>query len=152
MKNLIAALAFLFVAAPLVALDKPIAIFVTSDGAANGFTDPNKGNQDTMKDLRGSLKGRKSIALVDTREAADIVLVVMSREKAQITAGLLGDPARDVTVRIKFVYAGTETEMSASAQGGAMMSGGAWGRAAGKVAKQVEQWIETNRAKLTEVR
>jgi hypothetical protein len=153
MKKLIVAAALLFVGATTAAaIDRPVSIFVTSDGAANGFTDPNKGNQDTMKDLRDSLKGRKTIALVESREAADIVLVVMSREKAQVTAGVFGGDARDVTVRVKFIYKETETEMSASAQGGGMMSGGAWGKAAGKVAKQVEQWIEANRAKLAEVR
>ena len=30
----------------------PVRLFITSVGAANGFTDPNKDNQDIMKDLR----------------------------------------------------------------------------------------------------
>jgi len=49
---------------------------------------------------------------------------------------------------VKFQYKDFETEMSGSAQGGTLSSGGAWGRAAGKVAKQVEQWVKANREKL----
>lgn len=134
-----------------------VPIFVTSIGATDGMTDPNKENQDTMKDLRDSLKGRKGIVLTDRRDDATIVLVVQSREKAQMTvspmSGILGGgPSRDCIVRVKFLYNGTETEMSGSANGGALMSGGAWGKAAGKVAKQVEQWIDANREKLAAVR
>jgi hypothetical protein len=152
-KHLILALALVGVASPVFAQSKTITVFVTSAGAANGFTDPNKENQDTMKDLRDHLKGRKSLSVVDAREGADIVLVVLNREKAQMTAsplgGLLGTgPSRDCTVRIKFLYKDLETEMSGSASGGTMMSGGAWGKAAGKVAKQVEQWIDANKDKL----
>jgi hypothetical protein len=129
----------------------PIRVFVTSVGAVNGLTDPNKDNQDTMKDLRDSLKGRKGLVVTDKREDAAIVLVVMSREKAQITAGVFG-ASRDCTVRVKFIYDGSETEMSASAQGGTLASGGAWSKAAGKVAKQVEEWVKTNRANLSQAR
>jgi hypothetical protein len=51
---------------------------------------------------------------------------------------------------VKFIFKDSETEMSASAAGGTLSSGGAWGKAAGKVAKQVEEWVVANRAKLTE--
>lgn len=88
-----------------------VPLFVTSAGAANGFTDPSKDNQDTMKDLRNSLKGRKGIVLTDDRDQAAIVLVVMNRETAQVTSGFLGDPARDRIIRVKFIANGTETEM-----------------------------------------
>jgi len=127
----------------------PVRVFITSVGAANGFTDPNKDNQDTMKDLRDSLKGRKAVVVTDKRDEATIVLVVMSREKAQATATGFG-VGRDCTVRVKFIFKDSETEMSGSAAGGALTSGGAWSKAAGKVAKQVEEWIIANRAKLTE--
>jgi hypothetical protein len=51
-------------------------------------------------------------------------------------------------VRVTFSYNGHETEMSASAQGGTLSSGGAWSKAAGKVAKQVEEWVKANAARL----
>lgn len=124
----------------------PVSVYVTSAGAMNGLTDPSKDNQNTVKDLRNAVKDRKGLVLTETREKADIVLVVMNREKAQITAGMFGDAARDVMLRVKFIFRGSESEMTASAQGGTLMSGGAWSRAAGKISKQVEDWVEANRA------
>jgi hypothetical protein len=59
----------------------PVRLFITSVGAVNGFTDPNKDNQDTMKDLRDEVKGRKSLALAESRDDAAIVLVVMKRPR-----------------------------------------------------------------------
>ena len=132
-------------AVPVVALHMPVPVFVTSVGAVNGFTDPSKDNQDTMKDLRDAIKDdhKKTLVLASKREDAAIVLVVMSREKAQVTAGFFG-ASRDCTVRIKFIFRESETEMSASAQGGTLSSGGAWSKAAGKVAKQVDEWVVAN--------
>jgi hypothetical protein len=147
-KHLILVLALVGVASPVFAQSKTIAVFVTSDGAGDGFTDPNKGNQDTMKDLRDSLKGRKSIAIAQTREVADIVLVVMDREKSQLTISGFSGLSRDCVVRVKFIHKDTETMLSGSATSGQFGSGGGWGRAAGKVAKQVEQWIDANKDKL----
>jgi len=129
---------------------RPVRVFVTSSGALNGMTDPSKDNQDTVKDLRDSLKGRKGIALAESRDDAVIVLTVMGRETAQVTAALFGGAARDRMIRVKFVAGELETEMTASAQGGTLGSGGAWGKAAGKIAKQVEEWVAANRAKLPE--
>ena len=124
-----------------------IPVFVTSAGAAAGFTDPNKDNQDTMKDLRNSLKGRKGLVVVGRQEDAAIVLTVLGRERAKVTSSFFG-PGRDVDLKVKFQYREIETEMSASALGGLATTGGAWKKAAGKIADQVEDWVKANRAKL----
>ena len=127
-----------------------VPIYITSIGAANGFTDPSKDNTDTVNDLREQLDGRDGIIVVPTREEAVIVLVVLQRE----TAGLhmaFGGAARDRAVHVKFLFNGTESDMSAAAASGTIGSGGAWGRAAKKIAKQVEEWVKTNRAKLAAV-
>ncbi len=59
----------------------PVLVFVTSVGAEKGFRDPNKDNQDTVKDLRGAIKGHKrTLALTEDRSEARIVLVVMKRD------------------------------------------------------------------------
>lgn len=147
MKALIFTAAFVAIAA-VASAQKTVSIYVTSVGAQNGMTDPNKDNQDTMKDLRDKLKGRKGLALTDSQEAATIVLVVMDREKSQLTIGGFSGLSRDCVVRVKFLYKDTETMLSGSATSGQFGSGGGWGRAAGKVAKQVEQWVETNREKM----
>jgi len=125
-----------------------VPVFVTSAGAQSGFTDPNKQNVDTVKDLRDDLRGKKGIRVVDARDEAGIVLTVLSRDKAGLTAGMFGGAARDVNLHVKFAFKEFETEMTASAQGGTLGSGGAWGRAAGKIAKQVEEWVKANRQKL----
>jgi hypothetical protein len=127
----------------------PVRVFVTSIGAVDGFTDPNQGNQDSVKDLRYALKDHHDVlALAESRDAATIVLVVTSREKAQVTAGFFG-AARDCTVRVKFLFRESETEMSASAAGGTLASGGAWYGAADKLVQQVEHWVKANRAQLS---
>jgi hypothetical protein len=123
-------------------------VFITSAGAVNGLTDPSRDNADTVKDLRNSLKNSKLVTLVNSRDEAKIVLVVMNRETGEVTAGYFGDPARDRIIRVKFVHNQDETVMTASAQGGAGASGGAWGKAAGKIAKQVEQWVKANAGSL----
>lgn len=125
-----------------------VPVFVTSIGASGGMTDPNKENQDTVRDLQRAIQDRKGLTLVDARDAARLVIVVQNREKAQITAGVFG-AARDCTVRVTLIYQGHESEMAASAQGGTLASGGAWKKAAGKVASQLEQWVAANHATLT---
>ncbi len=41
--------------------------------------------------------------------------------------------------------------MSASAENAQIGSGGAWGRAAKKLANQIEDWVKSNHAKLVQV-
>ena len=130
---------------------QPAAIFVTSVGAVNGLSDPNKDNQDTVTDIRNTIrKDRKTLRLVDTREEALVVLVVLGREAPSqgMPSGLFGLPMRDYVTRVKLIANGTESELSSSKPGGAG-SAGAWRKNAERVAKQVEAWVTTNRARLT---
>jgi hypothetical protein len=148
---LIACVGLALVATPLSAkdLDRPsVPVFVTSSGAVDGFTDPNKDNRDTMNDLRQSLKGRKRLEVVDHRDAAVIVLTVLGRDRALSMPMGFGIVGRDVVVKVRFQYRDVDTEMSASALGGTVGSGGAWRTAASKIASQVDEWIKVNRDKL----
>ena len=129
---------------------RPVPVFVTSGGTINGFTDPSKDNRDTVSDLWDELKGYKSLKRAEDRDSAVIVLTVMGRETAQVTAGFLGAAARDRIIRLKFTTKDLETELTASAQGGTLGSGGAWTKAAGKLMKQVNEWVLANRSKLPE--
>jgi hypothetical protein len=126
-----------------------VPVFVTTAGSKAGFTDPNKDNIHTRDDLADSLKGKKAVCLVDAQDKATIVLEVLGRGKEGVTAGMFG-AGRDCIVRVKFRFRDFETEMVGSAMGGTMASGGAWSKAAGKVGKQVEQWVIENRAKIDE--
>jgi hypothetical protein len=86
---------------------------------------------------------RSLARLVDKHEDAQIVLTVLGRDAAQATAGAFG-AARDRMMKVRFEAGSLDTEMTASAQGGVLASGGAWGKAAGKIAKQVEDWVKEN--------
>jgi hypothetical protein len=126
----------------------PIPIYVSSAGASDGFTDPSKDNRDTVKDLRESLADYKTdVKLVDTADEAKIILIVQGRETAQTTA-VIGGEGRDRIIRVKVQAGAMTTELTASALGNTITSSGAWGKAAGKIAKQVREWIQTNRAQL----
>jgi hypothetical protein len=43
---------------------------VTSAGAQSSFTDPSKGDNDTMKDLRDAINGHKTLALAESADDA----------------------------------------------------------------------------------
>jgi hypothetical protein len=147
-------LASLFSFASVAAAQAPILVFVTSAGTANGFTDPSKDNRDTVKDLRESLsKFKADVRLVETRDEAQIVLTVQDREFGQARGGLAIGSAesRDYKIRVKFQAGAQETELVAVAASDpqlAPFTGGAWSKAAGKIAKQVREWAIANRAQL----
>lgn len=127
----------------------PVPVFVVTT-SAEGFTQT-KQVADSTRDLIKSLKDKKGLCLTEKRDDALVVVEILGREKAQQTASWLGN-SRDVTVSAKLTAGTFETVISESAAGGTVMAGGAWGKAAGKVAKRVEEWIRDNRAKLTEAK
>jgi hypothetical protein len=123
--------------------EQTVTVYVTSAGAKDGFTDPSKDNRDSVKDLRDSLNGRKGIRLTDARADAQIVLTVQQRETAGVTVGFFAN-GRDRIMHVHFEAATVDTDLTASVMGGLAGSGGAWGKAAGKIAKQVEEWVKEN--------
>lgn len=124
----------------------PVPIFVVTT-SPEGFTQA-KQVKDSTKDIIGSLKGKKGICLTERREDALVVVEVLGREKAQVTASVFGS-GRDVTVAAKLTAGTFETVISESALGGTLMAGGAWGKAAGKVAKRIAEWVQENKEQLT---
>jgi hypothetical protein len=111
-----------------------------------GFT-PERQVADSTKDLIDHLKDQKKVCLIENQSDAKIVLQVLGRQKANVTMTWAGS-GRDCTVAAKMTVGTYETIIEQSAAGGTMMSGGAWGKAAGKVAKKVEQFIDDNYDKL----
>jgi hypothetical protein len=124
----------------------PIPIFVATTDES-GITSPDKDVRDSTKDLISSLKDKHGVCLTENREQAIVILEVLGREKAQATQSWLGR-SRDCTVAVKVSYGEHETTISQSAAGGTISSGGAWKKAAGKVAKRIEEWVAENRTKL----
>lgn len=127
----------------------PVPVFVVTT-SPEGFTQT-KQVADSTRDLVKSLKGKNGICLAEKREDALVAVEVLGREKAQQTATWAGT-GRDVTVAAKLTAGTFETVISESAAGGTVMAGGAWGKAAGKVAKRIEEWVRDNRAKLAETK
>jgi hypothetical protein len=133
--------------APQAVLHSQVRIHVTSAAALPGRTDQNKTNEETVKDLRKSLSDYPEIRLVDTPEEAVISLIVQDGDTANFTAAAPG-PGRDRGMWVKLRYRGLETELKESAPGGTLTAGGARSKAAGKVAKQVHDWIAANRTRI----
>ena len=125
-------------------VNQPVPVFVTSVGATGGLTDPSRDNQDSVRDLQKQLANRKMFRLAAVREDAVIVLVVLDRIRS-------GAGKRYHTVRVKLLFRGYEVELTGEGSGAMIgLSEGAWGRAAGKIATQVERWVIANRTKLAE--
>lgn len=55
-----------------------VAIYISAP-MRNGFLDSNRSIQDSIKDISDQLYGKKGIKIIEEREKADIVLVVVSR-------------------------------------------------------------------------
>src|SRR5258708_1255786 len=124
----------------------PTSIFVATTDES-GITSPDKDVRDSTRDLISSLKDKHGVCLTADREQAIVILQVLGREKAQATESWLGR-SRDCTVAVKVTYGEHETTISQSAAGGTISSAGAWKKAAGKVAKRIEEWVAENRTKL----
>lgn len=119
----------------------PVPIFITSVGATNGLTDPSKDNQDSVKDAENALNGHKALTLAPSRDVAAIVLVIQNRGSGNAIA--VGPTSvAECTLRAKFVYQGTESELSGSIGCGVL--GGPWKKAAGRLIDQVDAWVKAN--------
>ena len=53
----------------------------------DGFVDTDKETQDSIKDFRGKLSGMKEFRIVETREAADLVITIVTRGVGSETYG-----------------------------------------------------------------
>jgi hypothetical protein len=122
-----------------------VPVFVVTT-TPEGFTQL-KQVADSTKDFIKALKDKKGLCITDKRTEALVILEVLGRGKAQMTNTWFG-PGRDVTVAVKLNAGKFETTIEESAAGGTVMAGGAWKKAAGKIAKRVEQWVQENREKL----
>jgi hypothetical protein len=128
------------------AAGKKVAVFVTSIGAAPGMTDPNKDNQDAMEDLATLVDDQPELKTVTRRENAKIVLVVQSSEYVNVP----GNPAPESRITAKLVSGRTESTFAGV---GHMRVAGIDQQmlralAARAVARQVNDWVTANRAKI----
>jgi hypothetical protein len=146
----------LSLAAPAFAEDPPapVAVYVTTPAEAQGFSDPSKERQDSVKDLKKMLGKpkltKRQLTLVESPEQATIVLELLDREQQfkRTTAGVLfGTPwghqrKRAVTVRVKVGEFSSELTSEKSS----------YTDAAADVVVQLQKWVAANRAKLMAAR
>jgi len=127
----------------------PLVYVTTSDqGSANDI----KGRQESVKDLRAALSGKKKhFVLVDQAERADFVVDVIERTLtvpkvvfAPMQPGVTGPtstgPSRAVHLRVTIVR-GASDPTEFTNKGTAIESRGGWNSAADDIAKQLDKWI-----------
>jgi hypothetical protein len=129
----------LFAPAAIRGKAQPVPIFVTSAGAVNGLTDPSADNQSSVADLREAIKAKKTLALVETKEAATIVLTVQGRSMETRHGLYTVDYA---TLHLAMTYQGHDSNLTASEGNG--MTKGRWRKAADNIVGQVETWVKAN--------
>ena len=125
-----------------------IPVFVKGEGAAGGFTDPSKDRQDSIKDLLKKLKDSRAIRLVESESDAVVVLEVLSRETKRETNAfaLLGSRQNKSYLTVRLSAGEYSTEFTADGGSSGLVTG--YKKAAGKIAKQLEEWVKANRDKL----
>ena len=57
-----------------------VPVFVTSESEAQGFTDPSKDRQDSIKDIEKKVRDSETLALVTKKEDALVLLEVIGRD------------------------------------------------------------------------
>jgi hypothetical protein len=121
-----------------------IPVFVKSGAATDGFTDPSKDRQDSVKDLLKKLKDSKVLAPVQSEEQAVVVLEVLDRETKRETNFWGRQNKSYLTVRLTAGEYSTEFTGESGSKG--VLKG--YGAAAGKVVDQLEDWAKANRERL----
>jgi hypothetical protein len=122
-----------------------IPVFIRSAASASGFTDPSKDRRDSMKDLANKVKDSKVLSIAESDAAAVVILEVLDRETKRET-NLFGRQNKSY-LNVKMIVGDFETEFTGESGSKGIMKG--YGAAAGKVVDQLEEWVKTNREKLT---
>jgi hypothetical protein len=144
---LVLASSFTTIAAP-----KPeyrLAVFVRSAADLDGFTDPSKDRQDSLKDLMKQLRRSDIVAPVDTAEEAMAVLEVLERSTRDEMNGwtfVNGQRQNKSFLTVHLTAGAYSTEFTGESKSKGMFTG--YGQAAERVVKQLEAWVNANRERL----
>ena len=126
-----------------------IPVFVKTGVTAGGFTDPSKDRQDSMKDLVKKLKDSKSVRLVNSEEEAILMLEVLDREtkrESNLNTALFGSRQNKSYLAVRLTAGEYSAEFTGESGSKGVLTG--YGAAAGKVVKQLEDWVKDNRDRL----
>lgn len=155
--TMVAVLAMVALAASASAKDKnpedKMPVFVRSAGNAGGFTDVSKDRADSVKDLMNSVQHSDTLRVAIDEDRATVVLEVAARETRREVNGwsaVLGAAQNKSYVTVKVIAGEYTTEFSGESGSKGMMTG--YKDAANRIIKQVEKWVETNHARLMEIK
>lgn len=126
-------------------LREKVPVFVRSAQAADGFSDPDKKRRDSVKDLVKKLRESKSLRLVDSEGDGWAMVEVLSREtkrEANVMTGLFGSKQNKSYLNVRLTAGSFSAEFEGESKSKGMMTG--YGDAAGKVVKQLEEWVAAN--------
>ena len=126
-----------------------IPVYVKSAADADGFTDPSKDRQDSVKDLTKKVKDSKLLVLVPSADQAVIVLEVLGRgtnREVNGWAAVNGQAQNKSFLTVKLTAGEFSTEFTGQSGSKGILTG--HGAAAGKVVDQLEDWVKANREKL----
>jgi hypothetical protein len=118
----------------------------TSPSASGEQTDEEKGRLEAVEDLRGALKKKKGLVIVDDRSQAEVLVEVLDREQREGPAGGFGGKSvtamGDTIIRVHV----TSGEQQADLKG---IGQGTWGRAAKDAAERITKWIARQKSDLS---
>jgi hypothetical protein len=137
--------ALLVVAATSGAQDR-VAVYLKNGSGANGFSDPSKDREDSLKDLAKQLRDSKLVRLTEVADDAAVSLEVLARETHRDTTLLWGQQNKSaLTVRLTAGEYTTDFTGESGSKG--LFTG--YGAAAKQIVKQFETWVKANHERLT---
>lgn len=115
------------------------AFVYTETGASGQHTPEEQGRLDAVRDVREALEKKKGITLVTSRQDANLLIEVLSREQRDAPGGgPFGGKAvtrmGDTIIRLHVKSGDQESDLKGMGQG-------TWGRAAKDAADRVVKWI-----------
>jgi hypothetical protein len=124
------------------------AFVYTATGASGQHTPEEKGRLDAVRDVRDALQKKKGITLVNSREDANLLIEVVSREQREEPGGgPFGGKAvtrmGDTIIRLHVRSGDEESDLKGLGQG-------TWGRAAKDAADRIVKWIARREPKRIE--
>lgn len=115
------------------------AFVYTATGASGQHTPEEQGRLDAVRDVREALGKKKGITLVTSRQDANLLIEVVSREeRVEPGGGPFGGKAvtrmGDTIIRLRVKSGDAESDLKG-------LGRGTWGRAAKDAADRVVKWI-----------
>jgi len=126
-----------------------IPVFVRSAASVDGFTDPDKHRNDSVKDILNAIKGSKTIVAAPTEGEALVLIEVLGRETKSERNGftaLNGQKQNKSYVSVRVTVGDHKVEFTGESGSKGVLTG--YGDAAKKVYKQLEEWVKVNRAQI----